>query len=736
MLLFVADMYSANASPGNGRQKIVLRQDGRALLGYCLAYFALVLAGNGLKLEAYSISVMWPAAGLFLAYLVIASERDWPLIALCSFAVEIVADLLWFGTAELPMSLLFALLNALEAVGGAVLLRILIPQPWQRRNSVEVTAYVVLCALITPVFGAAVSAQVFYLTGANLEDALAEFGAWWTGDLLGILLVAPIVGGFVLRSSVPRSNRTSAVTAPLIVGFVVVAGIIALICIPTDAPVEQVQLRFMFALTVGIGGLLWFAVHQEPFIVAIASFCIALAISIGLVTPGTPLGSIGASGRFLVQATQFMVLAVSLAAFLVSLVLFERRFRRELMARRRRWGLVLAELAARLSKAHHNSLDAEIDASLAIIGKHARADRAKILVLDESGDTFSESHGWTREGVEDTRNLVQKLPLAGISDVVESIAEGQVLYAPLSDVIPGSDHFKNLTLTGTRAIAYAPIRRQGKHFGALSLSWVDREIVWTNDLAILLQSSAQVIGGALSRIQSERDEIAYREKLRELAADLNRLDEDIRRETAANVHDGALQSLAVARMRAGKLLADYPECRESLTVLDELITSAIDDLRSLIQRMAPTVLYELGLEQALQTYAHDVSRAIDAEVSLDIQSDLPTGSDAVQVVLYRACRELVTNAIKHAKASVIAVELWQNSGELKLKVKDNGVGIEESHHRRAMARGAGLGLFSLREKLARMDGSIRIRNTSDGTEVIVSIPIGAVPDEQNTADSG
>ena len=91
-------------------------------------------------------------------------------------------------------------------------------------------------------------------------------------------------------------------------------------------------------------------------------------------------------------------------------------------------------------------------------------------------------------------------------------------------------------------------------------------------------------------------------------------------------------------------------------------------------------------------------------------------------MLYSAAREILTNAIKHAHAHNIHIELASEPGLALLRVADDGVGITEASYARSVEEGH-IGLASVRAKVLACGGRMDVRATSPGTEITISIPL-------------
>ena len=99
----------------------------------------------------------------------------------------------------------------------------------------------------------------------------------------------------------------------------------------------------------------------------------------------------------------------------------------------------------------------------------------------------------------------------------------------------------------------------------------------------------------------------------------------------------------------------------------------------------------------------------------------PTVSQDVATCLYRIAQESLNNVVRHAKASRIEVALAQSSMGLTFTITDNGVGFLPDLPR---AESGGLGLLSMKERVALVGGTLRIESTIDtGTRLQASIPL-------------
>ncbi|MGR9396746.1 PAS domain-containing protein (plasmid) [Rhizobium leguminosarum] len=134
---------------------------------------------------------IWPAAGLFIATLVVASGYSWPWWVLGGCLAELFSNFLWFHS-PLPAAFLIYIGNALEAVAGAWLVNRTLKRPVRLETLQEVLAFVVLGAGIAPIVSATVGSATLAWFGIQSQSFATAWPLWWIGDATGVLIVAPL----------------------------------------------------------------------------------------------------------------------------------------------------------------------------------------------------------------------------------------------------------------------------------------------------------------------------------------------------------------------------------------------------------------------------------------------------------------------------------------------------------------------------------------------------------------
>jgi signal transduction histidine kinase len=200
--------------------------------------------------------------------------------------------------------------------------------------------------------------------------------------------------------------------------------------------------------------------------------------------------------------------------------------------------------------------------------------------------------------------------------------------------------------------------------------------------------------------------------------------EEERRRIRRDLHDGLGPTLANVAMRLEQARESLPpSAGEADAILAQLTVQAqttITDIRRLVYELRPPDLDEYGLVSALREYLHRMQPR-GTTITLTAPDALPALPAAVEVAAYRIVQEAVNNAVKHAKASVIAVTvaLPEKPAPLSLHIEvcDNGIGLPVDHP-------VGIGLHSMRERAEELGGTICFENQPrGGTSVQVRLPL-------------
>jgi PAS domain S-box-containing protein len=238
---------------------------------------------------------------------------------------------------------------------------------------------------------------------------------------------------------------------------------------------------------------------------------------------------------------------------------------------------------------------------------------------------------------------------------------------------------------------------------------------------------------AAAALQERTAALEYRTaQLSRLASDLTLAEHHAREELAKMLHDGLQQLLLVAAVNLDQQLkrdAQLGVASDELVVqarsgLDEAIAAA----RSLSIELYPPVLQSSGLPAALTWLAEQTRKKYGLDVQITADPAANSARKDIRTLLFESVRELLINAVKHAEADRVAIELALDPDDaLRITVTDEGVGFDPAGLLdRAKTGRVGWGLFSIRERLTLLGGRFEIESApGKGTIFRLIAPRGA-----------
>ncbi len=231
------------------------------------------------------------------------------------------------------------------------------------------------------------------------------------------------------------------------------------------------------------------------------------------------------------------------------------------------------------------------------------------------------------------------------------------------------------------------------------------------------------------RQQSEGIRLAHENKLRELAAEVLFIEERERRRLAGDLHDRIGQALALSQIKLDLLMQTSQDgsLTDKLQEMHDSIEQIIRDTRTLTFEMSPPVLYELGLEAAVEWFAEETEQQHHIKVRLVSAIAGTPKEGALNVFAFRALRELILNVVKHAKASNIEIQMQYLADQLHLAVIDDGAGFDTSFLWPHGQAGYGFGLFSIQERAEALGGHFSIHSTPGrGARAELILPVKTI----------
>ena len=200
--------------------------------------------------------------------------------------------------------------------------------------------------------------------------------------------------------------------------------------------------------------------------------------------------------------------------------------------------------------------------------------------------------------------------------------------------------------------------------------------------------------------------------------------EQERRRWARELHDETLQSLAGLRLGLSSAMrGSDAELRAAVEAAVTNVTEDIANLRALIVELRPAALDEYGPAAAIASLAERTAtrHGIEVEAHVDLafeRGDEPARhTGELESTTYRLVQEALTNAVRHAGASRIRIDVRERGGFIDVSVADDGAGFDP-----AAADGGGFGLRGMRERVELADGELDIESGPGGTKVRARLP--------------
>jgi signal transduction histidine kinase len=201
--------------------------------------------------------------------------------------------------------------------------------------------------------------------------------------------------------------------------------------------------------------------------------------------------------------------------------------------------------------------------------------------------------------------------------------------------------------------------------------------------------------------------------------------EQERRRWARELHDETLQALAGLRVGLSSALrASEEELREAVGLAVESVTEEIANLRSLIVELRPAALDEYGPAAAIESLAERTAarQGIPVEVHVDLAfergDELTRYTPELESTTYRLVQEALTNAVRHAGAGKVRIDVTERDGCVEVTVSDDGQGFDPGAD-----NGGGFGLTGMRERVELADGELDIQSDGSGTTVRARLPV-------------
>lgn len=231
----------------------------------------------------------------------------------------------------------------------------------------------------------------------------------------------------------------------------------------------------------------------------------------------------------------------------------------------------------------------------------------------------------------------------------------------------------------------------------------------------------------ISRLkQTERELLSYQERLRSLALEMSMVEERERRYITIELQDNLGRTLSHCMDKLKKLQdsVSSQDLQVPLSEISGLIERTMHYAQSLTYEFSTQVLYEKGLEAALQWLGNHFRQQYGISFHFTDDRKPKPLSDETGILLFQTVRELFMNIVRHARAKNITASVERDYKNIRIQVQDDGIGFDISHMSSYRSEKEMFGLFSIYERIKYLGGTVQVESgTGQGTTFTLVAPL-------------
>lgn len=264
----------------------------------------------------------------------------------------------------------------------------------------------------------------------------------------------------------------------------------------------------------------------------------------------------------------------------------------------------------------------------------------------------------------------------------------------------------------------------------LEIERKDKSILLWSAVAVVLLSFIIVfvmLYRTKQRRNMEKLELLRRRNELEVLNALVEGEEKERSRLARELHDGVGGILSASRMHLSIMEAEAQDARSfQIKNVSSMIDQAAQEIRTIAHNLFPDILMANDLHVALGDFCERI-RSAGLDIEYYCLGGIPSLDNHLKLALYRAVQELVNNAMKHARADRVIVQMSMHDDVITILVEDNGIGFEATTAK-------GMGLINLEKKVRNLNGQLTIESrANEGTSVQLEFHLRSLFEEKAVA---
>ncbi len=660
-----------------------------------LAYHLAARLGLEMAYVQVNTSPVWPPTGIALAALLIFGSNLWPGISLGVLLGSMLTG------APFALALGMTVGNTLEALFGAWSLRRFVGFHNVMDRIQDVTGLALFSIVSTPI-SATIGTLTLMITGGAPWPAFgALWTTWWIGNLLGALVVAPMLLVWLTKPYAATGKRTYLEGGALIL---LTASITSYVFSnqPPVGVVHQAMIYVIFPFVI------WAALRFGQHGAVTATFMVS-AIAIWGTAGGRGPFSFESRNDSLVLLQTFLAV-VSLTSLVLAAATLERRKATQTLRQR-------VDDLATLNDSSQTFMDAFDIAALAHTICQMAVQRLGVDLawIDTVDDESPEGPPLAVYGV--GAEAVPELRLRWANS--PSVLTRESLCVKSTDQLPPVSGGTDSTF---QSYAVSPPVSGGRAAGALHMLSRDGTF-FSEERQLLIQSYANLAAVAIQNAWLFEEVRKSNRQLHALSQRLMRAQEEERLHLSRELHDESSQLLAALTMQLGLLEREASQAgilSQRIAELKHTANEIQENLHQLAVNLRPASLDHLGLVTALQQFLSEFGQQY--HITTDFEA---VGMQAkrlpidVESALFRIVQESLTNVALHAQATRVDVLISRRDRSVVATIEDDGVGFTMS----SPGTENNLGLFGMRERIEMLGGHFTIESSPGrGTTINVEVP--------------
>ncbi len=640
-------------------------------------------------------SPVWPPTGIGLAVLLLFEARLWPGISLGVLLGSLLTG------APFSLALGLAVGNTIEALLAVFILKRIFTLHNELDRVQDVISLVIVSLLCTTI-GASIGSTTLMMLGfSQWQDFWPIWLTWWIGDLLGALVIAPLLLAWISSNTI-HPKRRSYIEGGILVVLLAVITWFVFSSAPPVGVLHQAMIYVIFPFVI------WAALRFGQ-----RGATITIAMVSGIAIWGTSQGmgpfSLASKNDGLVLLQTFTAV-VSLTALILAAATIERRRSAEALRQK-------ADELAILNESSKTFLDNfeianifQTICRLAVTRLGSDIAWVETSHSADSGENTIHGHGISYDML---HKLIDKLPTTDKYNQVKST---------LIQDLDTPSFRQDIDLSAYRTYATFPLIFSNQLIGTLRLISKKKDF-FSSDNQLLYQSYANLAAVAIQNTLLFEEVRRSNRQLHGLSQRLMRAQEEERLHLSRELHDESGQLITALTVQLGLLDRSLDKSTDMRAKIDELKNTANEiqeNLHRLAVNLRPASLDHIGLVMTLRQYISEFNRQYNSSVDFEAVGvdDTRLPSD-IETTIFRIVQETLTNVILHAQAKHVDILLSLRNRQVTLVVEDDGIGftptsLDASDH---------LGLFGMRERVEMLGGKLMLESApGKGTTIKVEIP--------------